>query len=95
MGCDSASRLTITKTYSSVAFKNYLKRMYRRAPMIDRRSTRHAAGRVGKRLMGLQRCRLNLKHLTLPEIKYFKALGDRFCFRVKAKHFGEKGGRLL
>jgi hypothetical protein len=35
--------------------------------------------------VALQRYRLNLNHLTLPEIKDFNALGDRFCFREKAK----------
>jgi hypothetical protein len=29
----------------------------------------------------LQRYRFNLNHLTLPEIKDFNALGDRFCFK--------------
>jgi transposase len=35
----------------------------------------------------LQRCRLNLNHLTLPENKDFTALGDRLCFREKSKRF--------
>jgi len=39
----------------------------------------------------IQRYRLNLNHLTLPEIKYFNALGDRFCFRAKAKRFSRHG----
>ena len=37
--------------------------------------------------MVLQRYRLNLTHLTLPEIKDFNALGDRSCVREKAKRF--------
>jgi hypothetical protein len=53
MGCDSAARLTITKTYSSVAFKNYLKTIYLIALMIGRIGTHRAVGRVGKRLTGL------------------------------------------
>jgi len=40
----------------------------------------------------IQRYRLNLNHLTLPEIKDFNALGDRFCFRQKAKRFMGHGG---
>jgi len=40
----------------------------------------------------LQRYRLNLKHLTLPEIKDFNALGYRFCFREKAKCFKARSG---
>jgi hypothetical protein len=40
----------------------------------------------------LQRYRFNLNHLTLPEIKDFNALGDRFCFKEKAKRCYIKTG---
>jgi hypothetical protein len=36
-------------------------------------------------LSRIERYRLNLNHLTLPEIKDFNVLGDRFCFREKGK----------
>jgi hypothetical protein len=49
-----------------------------------------AASQTAARLpicVNLERYRLNLNQLTLPEIKDFNALADRFCFTKKAKRF--------
>ncbi len=37
----------------------------------------------------------NLKHLKLPEIKDFNALGDMWCFKVKSKRYRQSASHLL